>query len=55
MPRKYPPEVRRQVRIKNSRNFAQLPAVAPAAGVSWINASLAWEAGKELDRWHDLV
>jgi hypothetical protein len=28
-----------------SRNLRELPAVARAAGVSWIYASLAWEAG----------
>jgi hypothetical protein len=31
--------------IKNSRNIAQLPAVSRAAAISWIYASLAWEAG----------
>jgi len=31
--------------LKNSRNLAQLPSVARAAGLSWLYASLAWEAG----------
>jgi RHS repeat-associated protein len=41
--------------LKNSRNLSQLPAVARAAGVSWIYASLAWEAESALDRSRELV
>ncbi len=30
---------------KNSRSIAELPSVARAAGISWLYASAAWEAG----------